>query len=121
MTRAVAFKAEAEFDARTECSIVRLAADPGRARFVAQLAARWSNLARKAPGERRVGLVLANYPNRDGRIGNGVGLDTPESAVRVLDRTSVRVGQECVSTCRSRWSPYHSQNKTHKNQSITQP
>src|SRR3546814_18516619 len=23
-----------------------------------------------------------------------------------------RVGQECVSTCRSRWSPYHS--KTHK-------
>src|SRR3546814_10197296 len=22
-----------------------------------------------------------------------------------------RVGQECVSTCRSRWSPYHSKNK----------
>src|SRR3546814_18323575 len=24
-----------------------------------------------------------------------------------------RVGQECVSTCRSRWSPYH-QKKTHR-------
>src|SRR3546814_1719871 len=23
------------------------------------------------------------------------------------DRKSVRVGKECVSTCRSRWSPYH--------------
>src|SRR3546814_1846536 len=24
-----------------------------------------------------------------------------------LDRKSVVVGKECVSTCRSRWSPYH--------------
>src|SRR3546814_11644759 len=24
-----------------------------------------------------------------------------------------RVGKECVSTCRSRWSPYHSKKKTH--------
>src|SRR3546814_8027616 len=24
-----------------------------------------------------------------------------------VDRKSVRVGKECVSTCRSRWSPYH--------------
>ena len=40
--------------------------------------------ARTPPAERRVALVLANYPNRDGRIGNGVGLDTPASAVAVL-------------------------------------
>src|SRR3546814_19684033 len=25
-----------------------------------------------------------------------------------------RVGKECVSTCRSRWSPYHSKKKTSK-------
>src|SRR3546814_16864664 len=25
-----------------------------------------------------------------------------------------RVGQECVSTCRSRWSPYHSKKKEYK-------
>src|SRR3546814_17384854 len=25
-----------------------------------------------------------------------------------------RVGTECVSTCRSRWVPYHSKKKTHK-------
>src|SRR5205814_3668642 len=38
----------------------------------------------KAPAERRVAIVLANYPNRDGRIGNGVGLDTPASAIAIL-------------------------------------
>src|SRR3546814_12866319 len=27
-----------------------------------------------------------------------------------------RVGKECVSTCRSRWPPYHSQKKTSKKQ-----
>src|SRR3546814_11469886 len=26
-----------------------------------------------------------------------------------------RVGKECVSTCRSRWSPFHYKQKTHKN------
>ncbi len=28
--------------------------------------------------------MLANYPGRDGRIGNGVGLDTPASAISIL-------------------------------------
>ena len=55
-----------------------------RCRFVAALAAAWVRLARAAPAERRIALVLANYPNRDGRIGNGVGLDTPASTVRIM-------------------------------------
>jgi cobaltochelatase CobN len=52
--------------------------------FVAELAARWARLRRKNAAERRVGIVLANYPNRDGRLGNGVGLDTPAGTVEVL-------------------------------------
>src|SRR3546814_13191762 len=31
-----------------------------------------------------------------------------EDIVENLDRKSRRVGKECVSTCRSRWSQYHS-------------
>src|SRR3546814_17236319 len=31
-------------------------------------------------------------------------VETIESALRSAER---RVGKECVSTCRSRWSPYH--------------
>src|SRR3546814_15398986 len=30
-----------------------------------------------------------------------------------------RVGKECVSTCRSRWSPYHSKKKIINNQAYT--
>ena len=83
-TRAVAFKAAARFDARTECSIVvpQLLAD--RVSFVSQLAANWARLGLTRAEDRHVALVLANYPNRDGRIGNGVGLDTPESAAAIL-------------------------------------
>src|SRR3546814_18571288 len=35
------------------------------------------------------------------------------SAMRVVQARSEerRVGKECVSTCRSRWSPYHSKKK----------
>ena len=59
-------------------------ANAERCRFVAALAAAWVRLARAAPAERRIALVLANYPNRDGRIGNGVGLDTPASTARIM-------------------------------------
>src|SRR3546814_15108992 len=32
---------------------------------------------------------------------------TPESQNQCLRSEERRVGKECVSTCRSRWSPYH--------------
>src|SRR3546814_17235256 len=35
----------------------------------------------------------------------------PETMMRSEER---RVGKECVSTCRSRWSPYHYKTKKHK-------
>src|SRR3546814_17991403 len=37
-------------------------------------------------------------------------------AVRTVDRSEERrVGKECVSTCRSRWSPYDEKKKTRNN------
>ena len=83
-TRAVAFKAAERFDARTECGIVVPKIVSDRVAFVAELAANWGRLRQTPASERRVALVLANYPNRDGRIGNGVGLDTPASAAAIL-------------------------------------
>jgi cobaltochelatase CobN len=58
--------------------------DPPRLAWVAELADRWLALRRSPPRERRPALVLANYPSRDGRLANGVGLDTPASAVAML-------------------------------------
>ncbi|MBC2885838.1 cobaltochelatase subunit CobN [Ochrobactrum sp. CM-21-5] len=84
LSRAVSFKSARQFDASVEANIVTHEPDENRIGFVAELAAGWVRLRRKKPGERRIALVLANYPNRDGRLGNGVGLDTPAGTVEVL-------------------------------------
>ena len=86
LTRAVSFKGEARWDAATQCSVAAHRARPDRVAFVADLAAAWIALRRAPVAERRVALVLANYPNRDGRLANGVGLDTPAATVGVLRR-----------------------------------
>jgi len=85
LSRAVSFKADAEFDERTEHYVVRARSDPGRARFVVRQAAQWARLRQTPARERQTAIVLANYPNRDARIANGVGLDTPASAIALLD------------------------------------
>ena len=84
LTRAVSFKAAARYDETVETNIVAHAPDHGRMTFVARLAANWARLRRTEAGERKVAIILANYPNRDGRIANGVGLDTPAGTIEVL-------------------------------------
>ncbi len=83
-TRAVSFKGSARRDALTETDIVAYEAVDDRVAFVAELAASWARLREKPVAERRIALILANYPNRDGRLGNGVGLDTPAGTINVL-------------------------------------
>ncbi|MBI3113163.1 MAG: cobaltochelatase subunit CobN, partial [Rhodospirillales bacterium] len=82
--RAVSFKDHARRDALTETDVVRYRPIADRVVFVSELAACWARLRLKAPEDRRIAIVLANYPNRDGRLANGVGLDTPAGAVNVL-------------------------------------
>ena len=84
LSRAVSFKSAARFDETVQANIVTHAPEPDRVAFVAKLAARWARLRRTEPKNRRVAIILANYPNRDGRIANGVGLDTPAGTVEVL-------------------------------------
>ena len=84
LSRAVSFKGEARFDESTQCSLVAYEPVPDRIEFVARLAASWLRLGRAPVEHRRLAIILANYPNRDGRLGNGVGLDTPASVVELL-------------------------------------
>ena len=56
-----------------------------RVELVARLAIKQSNLALKPNSEKRIAVILSNYPTKDARIGNAVGLDTPASAVLVLN------------------------------------
>ena len=84
LSRAVSFKGEARFDAATQCPLIAYEPVPDRVEFVAELTASWLRLGSTPPARRRLAVILANYPNRDGRLGNGVGLDTPASVVALL-------------------------------------
>ncbi len=84
LTRALSFKAEAQHHVLTQCPIVTYAPVQDRIVFTAKLAASWASLRQKTVSQRRIALILANYPNKDGRIANGVGLDSPASALAIL-------------------------------------
>ncbi|MBR7888278.1 cobaltochelatase subunit CobN [Marinomonas sp. A79] len=84
ITRAISFKALSHYNDTAQVDLVRYELHEERARFVAQLAKRFANLAIKPNHEKRIAFVLANYPTKDGRIGNGVGLDTPASTINLL-------------------------------------
>ncbi len=85
LSRAISFKGEAYFDDATQCAIATYQARGDRVDFVTRLAANWALLRRTNPGDRNVALILANYPNKDGRLANGVGLDTPAATIHCLN------------------------------------
>ncbi|MFO1084296.1 MAG: cobaltochelatase subunit CobN [Reyranellaceae bacterium] len=85
LTRAISFKAAQPADPRLEFACVRHEPDAERIDFVARLAAAWARLGRTPRCERRLALVLSDYPARGGRTGYAVGLDTAASTAEILD------------------------------------
>src|SRR5215204_5929784 len=59
-------------------------ADPERTDRLARLAARFASLGRVPNSEKRIAVLLSNYPTKHSRVGNAVGLDTPASAIGLL-------------------------------------
>ena len=60
------------------------AADPERAARVAGIAVAHARLRHIPAADRRLAIMLSSYPTKHARIGNAVGLDTPASAVILL-------------------------------------
>jgi cobaltochelatase CobN len=60
------------------------AADPERAARVAGIAVAHARLRHIPAADRRLAIMLSSYPTKHARIGNAVGLDTPASAVVLL-------------------------------------
>ena len=87
---AISFKGLAWRSERSQSDVVCYQAHESGMAFIAELANNWCQLALKANDQKRVGLILANYPTRDGRIGNGVGLDTPAAALNILRALQVQ-------------------------------
>ena len=52
--------------------------------WIVNLIKSWIKLQTKKREDVRLTLILSNYPIKDGRIANGVGLDTPASTINIL-------------------------------------
>lgn len=78
------FKENDQLIPEVQFRVKRLAPDLSQIDYVAEWALRWASLRELPNAEKKVAVILSNYPNRDGRIGNGVGLDTPASTVNLL-------------------------------------
>ncbi len=84
ITRAVSFKALQGQNSALQTEVLTYEPVRSRINFVADLAAKWVKLKHTDICDRKVALILVNYPNRDGRLANGVGLDTPASCLEIL-------------------------------------
>ncbi|NOZ33266.1 MAG: cobaltochelatase subunit CobN [Alphaproteobacteria bacterium] len=80
----VGHKQNAVWHAPTQCPLSAYMADEAGVDAAVALANNWIRLRRAAPRDRRMVMVLANYPLRDGRLANGVGYDAPQSSVEIL-------------------------------------
>ncbi len=81
----ISFKGEEPADPAL-CFPQRIQApDAAAIEAVANMSAAWIRLARSPRQDRRLALVLSDYPARGGRAGFAVGLDTPASTCAILD------------------------------------
>lgn len=84
ISRAISFKSVETWHPQLETEVVIHNPQIDRVKFVADLTLNWLKLKQTEVNERKIALILANYPNRNGRIANGVGLDTPASCLKIL-------------------------------------
>ncbi len=79
---AISFKSEDALEDRLEYARTGHAPDAVGIALAAEQAARWVRLARRPRGERRVAMVLSDYPAA-GQLAHAIGLDTVESGVEI--------------------------------------
>ncbi|WP_430473607.1 cobaltochelatase subunit CobN [Thalassospira lucentensis] len=84
LARAISFKGSAGKDDLTQIDLVKYIPVRDRVAFTAKLSANWVRLRKTDAARRKVAMVMANYPNKDARLGNGVGLDTPAGMIETL-------------------------------------
>ncbi len=80
----IGHKADAVWHETCQVPLSAYAPDPSGITRAVTLAANWSHLRTTSRPDRKVAIVLANYPIRDGRLANGVGYDAPQSTVEIL-------------------------------------
>ena len=82
--RVVSFKEVQQRHPQLDCPLLRYTPVAERLTWCGQWARAWLRLAATPPHQRRLAIVLANYPTRNSHLANGVGLDTPASVAACL-------------------------------------
>lgn len=108
----VSFKSAAERDPDLQFSHLAHRPDEERVKAVAGRVAAWRNLAEKPAAEKRLAIVLSNYPGRPHQIAHAVGLDalaSVEALVSDLAETGFNVAPvgalgETLLTHKLTWS-----------------
>ncbi|MCJ8313624.1 MAG: cobaltochelatase subunit CobN [Saccharospirillaceae bacterium] len=85
ITRSLSFKQNDIYDEITQLNVIQYQLHFERATFIIELAKKWIMLGETKNQDKKLAIILANYPTKDGRIGNGVGLDTPNSVIEFLN------------------------------------
>lgn len=83
-TRAISFKEQGICHGETEFNSMHHTPESSRIDFVADLATRWASLRRKQNRDKRLALILSDYPTRQGRSGYAIGLDSPASVEEII-------------------------------------
>ncbi len=84
ITTAVSFKNTLTYDANLQTDLVRYQPRADRVKHVADLAWNWAQLRQIPTSQKKIAILLANYPSKNARVGNAVGLDTPASLHALL-------------------------------------
>ena len=75
--------------------LIEYEAQPGRVARIAGITARFAKLKRTPNSEKRIAFLFTNSNSKASQIGNAVGLDAPESLMRILramQRTGFHIG-----------------------------
>ena len=83
-TRPCAFKETSSINKSLNTAIKYLDPIESNLNWVIDHARNWIKLRHLKNKDKKITIILANYPIKDGRIANGVGLDTPESLLVIL-------------------------------------
>jgi len=83
-TVAISFKEEGQYDEILGTAIKAYVPKADRVDYVARLALNFARLRSTEPADKKLAILFGNYPTKNARIGNGVGLDTPASVMNLL-------------------------------------
>ena len=85
ITHAISFKTAPTRNKTVQADIVVYTPVYNRVQALCSLVKKFVRLRTVQNADKKIAIIFANYPNKDGRIANGVGLDTPSGAYHMLN------------------------------------